>query len=79
MSATHTVRGDAAEVSQMVEAITDGQGAGPGDRRPWEKTETLSLGAKLLKRNGILLAFGLPHAYNYDFCFSTIFSGMNGA
>jgi len=33
----------------------------------------LNLAAKLVRRNGTLLAFGLPHKYNYDFAFHEFF------
>ena len=37
------------------------------------KEETLNLAVKLVRRNGTLLAFGLPHKYNYDFAFHDFF------
>jgi len=37
------------------------------------KEETLNLAAKLLRRNGTLLAFGLPHKYNYNFSIHDFF------
>jgi threonine dehydrogenase-like Zn-dependent dehydrogenase len=72
MGATHTVCGNAAEVAAAVETITDGKLAdlvveaiGRG--------ETLNLAAKLLRRNGTLLAFGLPHKHTYEFAFHEFF------
>jgi len=66
MGATHTVCGNAEEVVAAIEAITDGKGADL-TVEAIGKTETLKLATKLITRNGILLAFGLPHKYNYDF------------
>lgn len=37
------------------------------------KNETLKLAAKLVRRNGTVLAFGLPHQYNYDLDFHEFF------
>ena len=72
MGATHTLSGNASEVVAAVTKITEGKlvdlvvdAIG--------KEETLNLGAKLLRRNGTLLAFGLPHKYNYDFSFHDFF------
>jgi len=72
MGATHTVSGNAAEVAAAIETITAGklvdlvvEAIG--------KEETLNLAAKLVRRNGTLLAFGLPHKYNYDFAFHDFF------
>ncbi len=66
MGATHTICGNAEEVVAAIETITDGQGADL-TVEAIGKTETLKLAAQLIRRNGILLAFGLPHKYTYDF------------
>jgi alcohol dehydrogenase len=74
MGATHTICGDAAQVSQLVAEITEGKGANLAIEAVG-KAETLNLAAKLIGRDGILLAFGLPHTYNYDFAFHDFFWG----
>ena len=73
MGATHTVCGGVTEVCKTVEEITEGKGADLAIEAIG-KTETLNLAAKLLRRNGTLLAFGLPHSYNYNFAFHDFFS-----
>jgi len=72
MGATHTVCGNAEQVIAAIETITDGKWADL-TVEAIGKTETLKLAAKLIRRNGILLAFGLPHKYNYDFAFHEFF------
>ncbi len=72
MGATHTICGSAAAVANAVETITDGKRADLVIEAIG-KAETLNLAAKLVRRNGTLLAFGLPHKYNYDFTFHEFF------
>ena len=72
MGATHTVCGNGEQVLAAIETITDGKGADL-TVEAIGKSETLKLAAKLIRRNGILLAFGLPHKYNYDFAFHEFF------
>lgn len=72
MGATHTVCGSATEVAAAIETITDGKLADLAVEAIG-KVETLNLAAKLVRRNGTLLAFGLPHKYNYDFDFHEFF------
>ena len=72
MGATHTICGNATEVATAVETITDGKHADLAVEAIG-KAETLNLAAKLVRRNGTLLAFGLPHRYNYDFAFHEFF------
>ncbi|HEV8366423.1 MAG TPA: zinc-binding dehydrogenase [Pyrinomonadaceae bacterium] len=72
MGATHTVCGSAAEVAATIETITEGKLADLAVEAIG-KAETLNLAAKLVRRNGTLLAFGLPHRYNYDFAFHEFF------
>ena len=72
MGATHTVSGSAAEVTAAIEKITDGQSADLVVEAIG-KAETLSQATKLVRRNGTVLAFGLPHKYNYDFAFHEFF------
>ena len=72
MGATHTICGSAAEVATAVETLTGGKRADLAVEAIG-KAETLNLAAKLVRRNGTLLAFGLPHKYNYDFAFHEFF------
>jgi threonine dehydrogenase-like Zn-dependent dehydrogenase len=72
MGATHTICGKAEEVIATIETITDGKWADLVVEAIG-KTETLKLAAQLIRRNGTLLAFGLPHQYNYDFAFHEFF------
>ena len=72
MGATHTICESATEVATAVETITGGQRADLAVEAIG-KAETLNLAAKLVRRNGTLLAFGLPHKYNYDFAFHEFF------
>jgi len=72
MGATHTLCGSATAVKNAVQTITDGKGADLAVEAIG-KAETLNLAAKLVRRNGTLLAFGLPHKYNYDFAFHEFF------
>ena len=72
MGATHTVSGNASEVVEAITTITEGKFVDLVVEAIG-KEETLNLGAKLLRRNGTLLAFGLPHKYNYDFSFHDFF------
>ena len=72
MGATHTVCGNAAEVAAAIETITEGKLVDLAVEAIG-KEETLNLAAKLVRRNGTLLAFGLPHKYNYDFAFHDFF------
>ena len=72
MGATHVVCGSATEVASAVETITDGKRADLAVEAIG-KTETLNLAAKLVRRNGTVLGFGLPHKYNYDFAFHEFF------
>jgi threonine dehydrogenase-like Zn-dependent dehydrogenase len=72
MGATHTVSGSAKEIATAIETITDGKWADLAVEAIG-KAETLKLAAKFVRRNGTLLAFGLPHTYNYDFAFHEFF------
>ena len=72
MGATHTVCGNATEVAAAIESITKGKLVDLAVEAVG-KEETLNLAAKLVKRNGTLLAFGVPHKYNYDFAFHDFF------
>ena len=72
MGATHTVCGNAAEVVAAIETITEGKLVDL-TVEAIGKEETLNLAAKLVRRNGTLLGFGLPHKFNYDFAFHDFF------
>jgi threonine dehydrogenase-like Zn-dependent dehydrogenase len=72
MGATHSISGDAAAVVSAVETITQGKLADLVVEAIGSD-ETLNLAAKLIRRNGAVLAFGLPHSYNYDFAFHDFF------
>jgi L-iditol 2-dehydrogenase len=72
MGATHTVCGSTTEVAEAIETITDGKRADLAVEAIG-KEETLNLAAKLVRRNGTLLSFGLPHKYTYDFAFHDFF------
>lgn len=72
MGATHTVCGTASEVAAAIETITEGKLVDLAVEAIG-KEETLNLAAQLVRRNGTLLAFGLPHKFNYDFAFHDFF------
>jgi threonine dehydrogenase-like Zn-dependent dehydrogenase len=72
MGATHTICGSGPEVVAAIDTITDGTRADLVVEAIG-KVETLNLGPKLLRRNGTLLAFGLPHKYTYEFAFHEFF------
>ena len=72
MGATDTICGNGAAVVNAVETITGGRRADLVVEVVG-KAETLNLAMQLLKRNGTLLAFGLPHKHNYDFAFHEFF------
>jgi len=72
MGATHTVCGSPAEVVAAIETITEGKLVDLAVEAIG-KEETLNLAAKLVRRNGTLLGFGVPHKYNYQFAFHDFF------
>jgi len=72
MGATHTVCGNATEVAAAIASLTEGKLVDLAVEAIGAE-ETLNLAAKLVKRSGTLLAFGLPHKYNYDFAFHDFF------
>jgi threonine dehydrogenase-like Zn-dependent dehydrogenase len=72
MGATHTVCGDAAEVKAAVAELTAGRGADLAVEAVGH-AETVNLAAGLVRRNGTLLAFGVPHHTHYDFAFRDFF------
>jgi L-iditol 2-dehydrogenase len=72
MGATHTICGNAAAVANAVMEITDGRLADLAVEAIG-KAETLNLATRLVRRDGTVLAFGLPHKYNYDLEFHQFF------
>jgi threonine dehydrogenase-like Zn-dependent dehydrogenase len=72
MGATHTVCGEAAEVKAALAELTAGRGADLAVEAVGH-AETLNLAAGLVRRNGTLLAFGVPHRTHYDFAFREFF------
>jgi threonine dehydrogenase-like Zn-dependent dehydrogenase len=65
MGATHTICDGATDVMEAVELITDGKGVDLVIEASGN-VEALNLGAKLIKRNGTLLVFGVPKLGGYD-------------
>lgn len=73
MGATQIICGGVVtDVAQRVRELTDGKNVDLAVEAVG-KVETLNLAARLVKRNGTLLAFGVPHHYNYDFAFHDFF------
>jgi len=72
MGATHTACGSATEVLAAVQTITEGKLADVVVEAIG-KSETLILATKLVRRDGTVMAFGLPHQFNYDFPFHEFF------
>jgi threonine dehydrogenase-like Zn-dependent dehydrogenase len=72
MGATHTVCGGTVEVAEVVRELTAGRGADLAVEAVG-KAETVNEAALLVRRNGTLLAFGVPHRTHYDFAFRDFF------
>lgn len=72
MGATHTICGGAEETLEAVRDITGGRGADLAVEAVGYP-ETVNEAASLVRRNGILLAFGVPHFPTYDFAFRSFF------
>jgi len=72
MGATHTVSGSDREVIEAIQIITEGKLVDLAVEAIG-KPDTLNLAAKLMRRNGTLMAFGLPHKLIYDFAFHEFF------
>ena len=72
MGATHTVCGDSSDVVAAIKTITGGKLVDLAVEAIG-KEETLNLAAKLVRRNGTVLGFGLPHKYSYEFAFHDFF------
>lgn len=72
MGATHTVCGDAAAVLQAVRDLTGGRGADLVVEAVGY-SDTLNLAASLIRRNGTVLGFGVPHEATYQFAMQGFF------
>jgi threonine dehydrogenase-like Zn-dependent dehydrogenase len=72
MGATASASGDAEAVAEATRALTGGHGADLAVEAVGYP-ETLNQAAALVRRNGTLLAFGVPHRANYDFAFRQFF------
>jgi threonine dehydrogenase-like Zn-dependent dehydrogenase len=72
MGATHTLLGDSPDLAAQVREISAGAGADLAIEAVGYP-ETLNLAASLVRRNGTLLAFGIPHRAQYDFAFRDFF------
>lgn len=72
MGATETICGGEREVVEAVEASTGGRGVDLAVEAVG-LTKTLNLAASLIRRNGTLLAFGVPHSHMCEFAFHNFF------
>ena len=72
MGATHTVCGSDSEVVHAVEEITEGKRVDLSVEAVG-KPDALNLAARLIRRNGTLIAFGVPHKRIYDFALHEFF------
>ncbi|MCC2672625.1 MAG: tdh 2 [Armatimonadetes bacterium] len=72
MGATHTLCGGEAEVLEAVRDITGGKGADLAIEAVGYG-ETLNQCCGLVRRNGTVLAFGVPHSTHFDFAFRSFF------
>lgn len=73
MRATHTVNAATEDLVEKVKDITDGRMADLVVEVVGHQTETINTCLKLLKREGTLLAFGVPDDEVYDFHFAEFF------
>ena len=73
MRATHTVNSATEDLVGTVKDITDGRMADLVVEVVGHQTETINTCLKLLKREGTLLAFGVPDDEVYDFHFAEFF------
>lgn len=72
MGATETICGDEKEVLEAIESYTSGKGVDLVVEAVGV-AKTLNLAASLIRRNGTLLAFGVPHTHLCDFAFHSFF------
>ena len=73
MRATHTVNASTEDLIEVVTDITDGKMVDLVVEVVGHQTETINTCLKLLRREGTLLAFGVPDDEFYDFGFSEFF------
>ncbi len=73
MHATHTINAETENLVEQVRDITDSRMADLVVEVVGHQTETINTCLKLLKREGILLAFGVPDDEVYDFHFTEFF------
>ena len=73
MRATHTINADEQDPVAAVEEITEGRMADLVIEVVGHQTETINECLQLLKRDGTLLAFGVPDTQIYDFHFADFF------
>lgn len=73
MRATHTINADKEDPVAAVEEITEGRMADLVVEVVGHQTETINHCLHLLKREGTLLAFGVPDDQTYDFHFADFF------
>jgi len=68
MGATHTVANQGDAAARLVADLTHGVGADLVVEA-CGYAETLNQAVQLVRRNGTILGFGVPHALQYEFCF----------
>ena len=73
MRATHTINAAKEDTVAAVEEITEGRMADLVVEVVGHQTETINECLRLLKRDGTLLAFGVPDDQVYDFHFADFF------
>jgi len=73
MGATHTVNVASTDLTATVEEITDGRMADLVVEIVGHQMETINTCLRLVKRNGTVLAFGVPDHNIYDFRYSDFF------
>lgn len=73
MRATHTINAATGNPRAAVEELTEGRMADLVIEVVGHQTETINLCLQLLKRDGTLLAFGVPDDEIYDFHFAEFF------
>ena len=73
MHATHTINAAKEDPVAAVEEITEGRMADLVVEVVGHQTETINQCLQLLKREGTLLAFGVPDDHIYDFHFADFF------
>lgn len=72
MGATHVSGAGAGDAARALGELTGGRGADLVVEAVGQ-AETLNSAARLMRRNGTLVAFGVPHRYSYDFDFHDFF------